>query len=489
MIPFLKAEERFGSVGLTLCPGKIQANSMSGPWVRDLRIDLDAIEAWNATAVVSLVEKHEMKSLRVENLGEEVLTRHMKWYHLPIVDGATPNKAFEERWVVVGEELRSLIRSGCNVLVHCKGGIGRAGTIAARLLIELGMEPSAAIEQVRYVRRMAIENWQQELHVSNVRPIPEQQPSCSVTAVRDRSLGAILGLACGDAVGTTLEFRPRDAVPSIQDMVGGGPFNLKPGEWTDDTSMALALLDSLIWDEKLDEYDLMNRFTKWFEEGAYSSTGRCFDIGTTTRAALRRWQKSGNPVAGASSPDTAGNGSLMRLAPVAMRHWQDRERLRDVAERQSCTTHAARSAIDACVAFAEILADAISGAPRSEIFRLRASDLCEEVADAVGGSWRQLTRKNVYSSGYVVHSLNAALWCVARTNSFQEAVLLAANLGDDADTTAAITGQLAGALYGASGIPQNWLNKLAWREKIELMADELIEPTLEAYGELAATHG
>lgn len=482
IISELNANEHRGKVALTLCPGKVQANSMSGPWVRDLRIDLDAIADWNAAAVVSLIEDHEFKTLKVEMLGQEVRARHMKWYHLPIIDGSTPNAGFEEQWRGAGEELRTLIRSGGNVLVHCKGGIGRAGTVAARLLVELGMDQTEAIDLVRFVRNMAIETGGQELHVLNVVAIPETLPCRTQEAIRDRSLGALLGLACGDAVGTTLEFSARDKEPAITDMVGGGPFDLKAGEWTDDTSMALALLDSLLWDDKLDEYDLMGRFSRWFEEGAYSATGRCFDIGSTTRSAIRRWQADNNPVAGSEHPETAGNGSLMRLAPVAMRYWNDPDKLQDIAMRQSCTTHGARVAVDACAAFASILADAIKGEPRSQVFRQRPGNYCKEISEIIEGSWRHLVRNDVLSSGYVAHSLEAALWCVARTNSFEEAVLLAANLGDDADTTAAITGQLAGALYGASAIPQSWLSKLAWHDKIELLGNELIEVALEADG-------
>jgi ADP-ribosyl-[dinitrogen reductase] hydrolase len=176
----------------------------------------------------------------------------------------------------------------------------------------------------------------------------------------------------GDAVGTTLEFRARDTTLPLTDMVGGGPFGLRPGQWTDDTAMALALADSLAIHPDLDEHDLMARFVDWHERGTYSCTGTCFDVGGTTRAALARWRTTGNPVAGSTDPRSAGNGSLMRLAPAAVRHWADRTTLRDVAARQSRTTHAAPEAVDACVAYAELLADAIAGARRSEVMRERA---------------------------------------------------------------------------------------------------------------------
>src|SRR5690606_28174259 len=155
--------------------------------------------------------------------------------------------------------------------------------------------------------------------------------------------------------------------PYLSEMIGGGPFGLKAGQWTDDTAMALALADSLIAQPHLDEADLMTRFDEWHRTGAYSCTGTCFDIGITTRDALLRWRRTGNPVAGSTDPFSAGNGSLMRMAPVAVRHWRNRDALKDVAARQSKTTHAADEAVDACVAWAQLLADAIEGASRSQV--------------------------------------------------------------------------------------------------------------------------
>lgn len=307
-------------------------------------------------------------------------------------------------------------------------------------------------------------------------------PDTSLDAMRSRAIGAMLGLAVGDAIGTSIEFRPRDSYEPLQDMVGGGPFRLIPGQWTDDTSMALALLDSLLSKGGLDEADLMTRFTRWWREGAYSSTGTCLDIGITTRAALQRWKRSGDPIAGSPDPRSAGNGSLMRLAPVLVGYFRDRERMRDFARRQSATTHAAPEALDACVALGELMADAINGRPLDEILSPFSMSLHMPYAGAIEpimrGSWRGARRDQIKSSGYVAHSLEAAIWCVARTGSFAEAVLLAANLGDDADTTAAITGQFAGAIYGLDGIPRAWREKVAWGGKIQAEAGRLFDTVM-----------
>ena len=167
-IAVLSAGPGFGRVGITFCPGKYDETAISGLWDRDLSLDLDAIRDWGAAAVVTLVEPKELIMLRVERLGDEVLQRGMLWFHLPIVDVSTPTEDFERQWDVAGNELRTLLRKSRDVLVHCRGGLGRAGTIAARLLVELGMEPQAAIRQVRAARPGAIETREQERYVLGI---------------------------------------------------------------------------------------------------------------------------------------------------------------------------------------------------------------------------------------------------------------------------------------------------------------------------------
>lgn len=297
--------------------------------------------------------------------------------------------------------------------------------------------------------------------------------------VRDRARGSLLGLAVGDALGTTLEFTAKDSYQPLTTLVGGGPFRLKAGEWTDDTSMALALATSLVAKGGLEEADLMERFCAWAERGEYSHNGRCFDIGLTVRGALDRFRRNGNPVAGSRDPNSAGNGSLMRLAPVAILHAFDDQGRADVARRQSATTHGADEAVEACAAYAELVAEAIRGRAKDEVLVPRHGWSPDRIARAMRMETLGWERRQVRGSGYVVHSLEAALWAVGQASDFRQAVLLAANLGEDADTTAAIAGQLAGALWGASGIPDDWLAKLAWRERITALADQLFDLSLE----------
>lgn len=460
-----------GRIGITFCPGKKQ-NGASGRHYRDLAVDLDHIARWNAAAVVTLTEQFELEELKVPALGQEVKRRFMEWHHLPISDYSVPDEAFEAAWSENSARLRTLLEAGSRILIHCKGGLGRAGMIAARLLVEMGEAPKTAMERVRDARsHLAIETPEQEDWVKVGLKAAPWAVDASKAATRDRALGALVGLAVGDAVGTTLEFtnKPRTAV--LHDMVGGGPFRLAAGEWTDDTAIALALADSLLEQPGLDPTDLMNRFVDWHENGTYSCTGTCFDIGNQTRTALDQFLASGNPMSGPTDPAHSGNGALMRLSPVAIRHWGNRNLLDKVAAEQTRTTHGSPETIEASAIFAELLADAIAGQPLPAI-------LSSPAAQRIKEGWRGAHRDEIRGSGYVVHSLQAAAWAVARTTSFRSAVLLAANLGEDADTTAAITGQLAGAIYGRSAIPQEWLDQLAWRERIEDTARRLFDDSM-----------
>ena len=290
----------------------------------------------------------------------------------------------------------------------------------------------------------------------------------------DRWRGCLLGLACGDAVGTAVEFSPRGTFAPVTDMVGGGPFGLIPGQWTDDTSMALCLATSLVHCHGTDLNDQMGRYVNWWQWGYLSATGECFDIGMTVRGALNRFLTTKDPVAGDTDPRSAGNGSLMRLAPVAMWFAPDVAAVREHARLSSSTTHRAPEAMDCCELYAELLARALAGAPRDALLRAPAPEgASARIREIAQGGYVGKPVDRIRGSGYCVDALEAALWCFATTDSFESAVLAATNLGDDADTTAAIVGQLAGAHYGVDGIPPHWLDRLAMRDDIDALARAL----------------
>jgi len=298
----------------------------------------------------------------------------------------------------------------------------------------------------------------------------------------ERYRGCLLGLAVGAAVGTALEFRSPGTFKPITDMVGGGPFGLQPGQWTDDTSMALCLAESLIVCDGFDAKDQMDRYVRWMEEGYLSSTGMCFDIGNTVSVALRRYTQTGEPNAGSTDPHSAGNGSIMRLAPVPMFYGQDFVEAVTKSALSSRTTHGATAAVDACGYFGGLLYGALNGASKEALLSdhyqavpgyWQAKPLCPEIDRIAGGSFKDRQPPEIRGTGYVVASLEAALWAFFRSDSYRDGCLLAANLGDDADTTAAVYGQIAGAFHGEKGIPEEWREKLAMLSFIEDCADKL----------------
>jgi len=184
---------------------------------------------------------------------------------------------------------------------------------------------------------------------------------------QDRFLGCLLGLAAGDAVGTAVEFMPRGSFVPVTDMLGGGPFHLKPGQWTDDTSMALCLTESFIEKQGFDASDQMERYIRWYRDGHLSSTGRCFDISNATSVAVRRVERAGGPFSGSTDPRSAGNGSLMRLAPIPMFCYPDMELAIQYAAESSRTTHGAAECVDACKLYAYTLVKALDGKSKTEI--------------------------------------------------------------------------------------------------------------------------
>jgi ADP-ribosyl-[dinitrogen reductase] hydrolase len=299
-----------------------------------------------------------------------------------------------------------------------------------------------------------------------------------LTQIKGRARGALLGMACGDALGTTLEFRPRGTFTPIGDIVGGGPFQLHAGEWTDDTSMALCLAESLIECRGFDQVDQLERYVRWWRTGHLSSNGRCFDIGIQTRQALASFERTRSPTPASNDPEKAGNGSLMRLTPVPVAYAHEIDAAIDYAGRSSMTTHPAQRPVDSCRYLGALIASAVTGSTKDELLDDRFwkwGALHPEIEEVARGSFKHKSPPAIEGSGYVVRCLEAALWALHVADSFREGALLAVNLGDDADTTGAVYGQIAGAIYGEAAIPRDWLAKLAFRDLIGDFADRLTQ--------------
>lgn len=298
-----------------------------------------------------------------------------------------------------------------------------------------------------------------------------------------RVYGSIYGLAIGDALGAPIEFSPPGTFTPVTGFRSGGPFNLPAGTWTDDTSLALCLIESLVECSGCDINDQMHRFLRWYREGHLSATGHCFDIGTTTRHALHHFLRTGDYQNREIDDRSAGNGSLMRIAPVPLYFHKDPKIAIDFAGESSKGTHNHPAAVDACRYFAGLIFGALHGVPKEELLLpLYAPipdfwddrSLVPEIAEVAMGSFLTKEPPEIVGSGYVIKSLEAALWAFAKGKDFRESVLLAVNLGDDTDTTGAICGQLAGAYYGIDGIPEEWCRGLAKEEIISEKVGDLI---------------
>lgn len=285
-------------------------------------------------------------------------------------------------------------------------------------------------------------------------------------------MGCLAGLAVGDALGTTLEFESPGSFKPITDIVGGGPFHLKPGQWTDDTSMALCLAESLLECGGFDLRDQADRYVRWWREGHMSATGMCFDIGNTVSQALASFLRTGKADSGNTHTYSAGNGSIMRLAPVPI-YCLTADEAVSYSVESSRSTHQAPACLDACRYLGGILWGLIHGASKVEVMEplyspagtgLELKD--PSIAEVASGSFKEKNPPAIRGTGYVVQSLEAALWAFHRSDNFKDGALLAVNLGDDADTTGAIFGQIAGACYGLDGIPASWLEKLHNRDLI-----------------------
>ncbi len=329
-----------GVVGLTLCPGKKDRAAATGAWDRDLDTDLDAVAGWGARAVVSLVEDHELSLLGVEALGREVRRRKMVWFHLPIRDAGVPDRDFERRWRSAGPELRARLLAGERILVHCRGGLGRTGTIAARLLVELGASPEDAIRSARRARPGAIENDRQEDYV---RSFADRDASGDDRlSYEDRVAGCLLAGACGDALGAPVEFldleqiRRRYGPRGIRDFA---PAYGRAGAITDDTQMTLFTAEGCLraWGRGTEKgichppSVVSHAYLRWLRtQEETPSEGQSAGMdgwliglkqlwsrrapGNTCLSALRACRRFGQE----AENDSKGCGGVMRVAPAGL---------------------------------------------------------------------------------------------------------------------------------------------------------------------------
>ncbi len=285
-----------------------------------------------------------------------------------------------------------------------------------------------------------------------------------------------MGLAIGDALGAPIQFMRRDTYEHVFGYTAGGTYQLDPGYWTDDTSMALCLAETLIEKGRYDPIDFGDRLVRWVDEGYNSSLPKCFDIGQTTLRAIGAYRRFGHEECGVTGEWAGGNGSIMRLAPVPI-FYQEGDRLADeISVSQGILTHNHEVPNDGCRLLSAIILEGIkTGDKDAALSSVETLHVADKISHVRNRDYEQKVRDEIKSDGYVVSTLEAAMWSVWKTDNFNDALLLAVNLGDDADTVGAVAGQIAGAIYGVDEIPEEWMTGLAEGSRILNLGQQLFD--------------
>lgn len=505
---------------MTLCPGKKIESGVSGAWVRDLATDLSVIADWGAAALLSLMEPHEFEMLGVARMTE-CLPTGIEHFILPIVDGGVPSGTWERAWAKVGAQVRERLVFGERLVIHCRGGLGRTGMVAARLLVEFGEEPAMAIRKVRQARPGAIENRRQEDYVLRQTALETilTRPTYLVDhALASRFRGCLFGGAVGDALGAPVEFMD---IASIRSRFGAGgirdfaPYVGRFGAVTDDTQMTLFTAEGLMRAAnrgRVRSIDpdikvvVINAYQRWLltqgEKSALASSVRSGWLirnralfarrapGITCLTALREIQQH----EAAARNDSKGCGGVMRMAPVGLFvHGMDLDaktagvvafgigcELAAITHGHPAGQHSAGvlAALVVRLLHGTSLPDALAEAkgilkalPNHEE-TLAAINLAVRLAGDSGASDNHLRQ---LGQGWVAEeALAIALYCALRSESFEEGVTLAVNITGDSDSTGSIAGNLLGAMQGIEAIPSRWLDVLELRELISEVADDLL---------------
>ena len=476
-----------GVIGLTFCPGKKHEGLYSGTWDRDLRTDLAAIQAFGAKALVTLMETAELDGVGVPVSMLASLAKEfgLEWHHLPIEDVQAPDERFEDLWAYSGVRLRSVLARGEKIVVHCRGGLGRTGTVAGRLLVEFGDEPDTAIRKTRAARRGSIETGSQESYVENCRPVA----SARVPRSREeRVVACLLGGAIGDAFGYEVEFQ---RLHEIRQRFG--PDGIKAPVLhhdrlivSDDTQMTMFTLEGLLGSRDLSS--IRQGYLDWLETQRFGtgSAGKGGAGWLVHQPEMRARRAPGNTCLSAlgaggqgtmSRPinDSKGCGGAMRVAPIGLTGpaGDAGEAFRLAAEAAALTHGHPSGYLSAGVvaSIVRLLADGVrlGAAIEQSCGHLVAYPGHEEtlaavngaVALASGGSKHHPEAVETLGGGWVgEEALAIALYSVLSAGSFVEALSIATNHSGDSDSTASIAGQFWGAMSGLEGIPHDWVASL-----------------------------
>lgn len=481
-----------GHIGMTLCPGKKQKEAASAG-NRDLDEDLKVIADWGASSIVSLMEPHELVAFQVADLGERVEAFGLDWYHLPVKDVSVPDNGFQARWVYAGHRLRRALARGERILIHCRGGLGRTGMIAARLLVELGDTPEAAITKVRNTRSGTIETAAQAEYVEKWSAIQTSDDYA------DRVLGCLLGGAVGDALGYAVEF---DRWPEIRDQYGPegiSELRLNDGvAWvSDDTQMTLFTLEGMLRGIRSGVSvigEVGRAYRDWLLTQEGQSRGWVAAGALCEDRRLQHRQAPGNTCLsalryGRPEANSKGCGGVMRVAPLGLvGRWSAKECF-DYGAQAAAITHGHPTGYLSSGALTAIVRNLLDGSDLNSAVTASLQLLQEKpehraTTDAIIAALAE--RKRTASMPAVDHlgegwiaeeALAIGLHAALLSDSFPEVLRIAANHDGDSDSTASIAGQLFGACHGLADLPNLWIRRL-----------DVLEPLLGLAGELIALH-
>jgi ADP-ribosyl-[dinitrogen reductase] hydrolase len=385
--------------------------------------------------------------------------------------------------------LNDALRAGRMVYLHCRAGIGRTGTVAGCLLAERGGAGEPALAQLNLLWQQSarsaqwktvpqtpeqteyVRTWSAQAAANESDPLLAPATLAAAHGLRERFQGTLLGLALGDAVAAATQYRRPGRFTPVGDLLGGGPFDLPRGAWSDDTAMALCLADSLIECEGFDSRDQVSRYRRWQLEGYLSSTGQCVGITAATARALAAAQWRRQAFSGSHDPAASDPEVLSRVAPAVMYFFASLPSATDKAAEAARTTSQAPAVLNACRALATGLHAAICGEAKTAIVARARAALIPAIATPANNPPGDATQA----------TLLAALEAFERTQNFRDAVLAAANLGGNSDVAAAVCGALAGAHYSAGAIPTLWRNSLMKQQLIAGIADKLLAQVLVSF--------